>query len=593
MASAVSKALVNARQKCLSEEEAYWDPKPDYSRPISARNEAAALSWLLDHQAVVCRGGAADVAELHALCADYCARLGALAPPEQQRQQGVQAEAGGEEAGGEDASSSGRTFEEASAEAALKRWCTEKGLKAMGSPALFAAAPAPDAAAAAAGGGGGSSCSSGAAAAAAAPPPLRGLRADSAVGPGDVVLHVPMELLISYESAKESDLGKVLAALPLGLGDDSIALIWTCVERHEPEAAAAAWWASLPQRFATVLSASDADVEAALAGSPLAAEAAEARRHLAEAFEASKPAFESLCKAYPDYFQPHWFSWESYLWAAELWYSYGIQVQVAAGDIRTCLVPYLGLMNHHPLPHVVHFSKVDAASGGLRVRAFRPCAAGRQLFLSYGPYSNSKLLLFYGFALPDNPVDEVELGPLQMPPGPTGTDRRGLLAAAGTGLEGHRLRLPPPGAPPSACMSPSLLAAARVLAAPPDQLKALKALPPAQLKALLTAPLRPAAGGQAAAGKEGDAVASAAAAAAAAARDAAAAALLLRRMAALSEPAAACAARLQKRAAAGAAEEEEGASTLPHFAGIYISGVVDILEATQRYLSSAAAAAST
>lgn len=33
------------------QEEAYWDPKPDFSRPISARNEAAALSWLLDHQA--------------------------------------------------------------------------------------------------------------------------------------------------------------------------------------------------------------------------------------------------------------------------------------------------------------------------------------------------------------------------------------------------------------------------------------------------------------------------------------------------------------------------------------------------------------
>ena len=42
-----------------------------------------------------------------------------------------------------------------------------------------------------------------------------------------------------------------------------------------------------------------------------------------------------------------------------------------------------------------------------RVRAFRPCAAGQQLFLSYGPYPNGTLLLFYGFALPDNPVDEV------------------------------------------------------------------------------------------------------------------------------------------------------------------------------------------
>ena len=44
-----------------------------------------------------------------------------------------------------------------------------------------------------------------------------------------------------------------------------------------------------------------------------------------------------------------------------------------------------------------------------RVRAFRPCAAGQQLFLSYGPYPNDKLLLFYGFALPGNPFDEAKV----------------------------------------------------------------------------------------------------------------------------------------------------------------------------------------
>lgn len=50
-------------------------------------------------------------------------------------------------------------------------------------------------------------------------------------------------------------------------------------------------------------------------------------QHLREAFDASAPAFASLLQAYPSYFQPDWFSFESYLWAAELWYSYGIQVR--------------------------------------------------------------------------------------------------------------------------------------------------------------------------------------------------------------------------------------------------------------------------
>ncbi|GFR47497.1 hypothetical protein Agub_g9226, partial [Astrephomene gubernaculifera] len=175
---------------------------------------------------------------------------------------------------------------------------------------------------------------------------------------------------------------------------------------------------------------------ALLEGSPLHREALQARQHLRDSWTSCAPAFTSLLAAYPDYFRPEWFSWEAFLWAAELWYSYGIQVQFSDGVLRTCLAPLLGLMNHSPLPHVVHFSKVDGKSGGIRVRAFRPCAAGRQLFLSYGPYPNAKLLLFYGFALADNPADELELG-LQVPPGPAAADRRALLASAGLSLE-HR-----------------------------------------------------------------------------------------------------------------------------------------------------------
>ena len=41
--------------------------------------------------------------------------------------------------------------------------------------------------------------------------------------------------------------------------------------------------------------------------------------------------------------------------------------------------------------------------------AFRPCPSGRQVFLSYGPLPNAKLLLFYGFAMDGNPFDTVAL----------------------------------------------------------------------------------------------------------------------------------------------------------------------------------------
>ena len=39
----------------------------------------------------------------------------------------------------------------------------------------------------------------------------------------------------------------------------------------------------------------------------------------------------------------------------------------------------------------------------------RPCRPGEQIFLSYGALPNLKLLVFYGFALQDNPQDTVSL----------------------------------------------------------------------------------------------------------------------------------------------------------------------------------------
>ncbi len=54
-------------------------------------------------------------------------------------------------------------------------------------------------------------------------------------------------------------------------------------------------------------------------------------QHLREAFEDTSNVFEVLLKAYPDYFQPHWFGWGAYVWAAELWYAYAIQASASRG----------------------------------------------------------------------------------------------------------------------------------------------------------------------------------------------------------------------------------------------------------------------
>eukprot|EP00798_Chlamydomonas_sp_ICE-L_P010016 gene10016-7903_t len=208
---------------------------------------------------------------------------------------------------------------------------------------------------------------------------LRGLMATEDLDPGDVAISLPSSLLISYKTAKESDLGAVLQRLP-GLGEEAIALIWTMVERREPESPFAAYWASLPDHFGTGLSVAGSpypdisapgedqpsrDPLARLSGTAAHKEALAARKHLLDQFQALSPFFETLCRAYPSFIKPELFEWQAYLWAVELWYAYAIQVQFPGGDVRPCLTPYIGLMNHSPWPHIVHFSKVDPETDNL------------------------------------------------------------------------------------------------------------------------------------------------------------------------------------------------------------------------------------
>ena len=48
----------------------------------------------------------------------------------------------------------------------------------------------------------------------------------------------------------------------------------------------------------------------------------------------------------------------------------------AGGEVRPCLVPLVSLLNHDPWPHIVHFSRVDPATGCLRWGARLCCRAG-------------------------------------------------------------------------------------------------------------------------------------------------------------------------------------------------------------------------
>ncbi|MEW5300954.1 MAG: hypothetical protein WDW36_003841 [Sanguina aurantia] len=455
-ASPITKALTTARRKLLSEvEEAHHGTQLlDFSRPISSRNEAAALAWLLENKDLVCHRDASLETELERLCAEYCTRLGVESVNGQCQPLGrsLQFQLG------QSSSSQRQDLPVDSPVLEFARRCSAGGVTSLASPAMF--------------GGRG----------------LRGLAADADLSAGQVAISVPTSHLISFDTAMDSDFGKCLQHIP-GLGREMAVLVWTMVERQDTDSEWAAYWNILPRDFGTGLSVGEGILTESLAGTALLGEALGARQHLLEQYQGARPALDALLEAYPKYLQPEMFGFAEYLWACELWYAYAIQVQQSDGSVSPCLVPYVGLLNHSPYPHSVHFSKVDPDSQELRVRTFRPCAAGEELTLSYGPLPNAKLLLFYGFAVEHNPHDAVSLS-LQVPgaPPPSSQQQAALLSAdlslectvrhsvASTSDSGAGSDSTGPGWSVSAAFLPEpLVSCQRLLSASPSELEGLRA----------------------------------------------------------------------------------------------------------------------
>lgn len=233
----------------------------------------------------------------------------------------------------------------------------------------------------------------------------RGGRATEDIALDDMVLEIPQHVIICEDTVVNSDMFLALRTLE-GINGETMALLWSMKERHDPLSKFAPYFASLPQSFNTGLSFSLAGLKA-LDGTIVLEEILQAKEHLRLQYNA---LFPSLSRRYPLLFPKELYGWDMFLWACELWYSNGLKISYPDGSIKTCLVPMAGILNHGLYPHITHYSKVDSKSQKLVLRAARPCKAGQQCFLHYGSFSNSHLLTFYGFLFhKDNPFDYVPI----------------------------------------------------------------------------------------------------------------------------------------------------------------------------------------
>ncbi|KAK7329798.1 hypothetical protein VNO77_23978 [Canavalia gladiata] len=222
---------------------------------------------------------------------------------------------------------------------------------------------------------------------------------------GDIALEIPVSIIISEELVHETDMYDVLKEMD-GMSSETILLLWSMKEKYNFDSKFKIYFDTLPEKFNTGLSFS---IEAItmLDGTLVLEEIMQARQHLHAQYD---ELFPVLCNNFPDIFPPELYTWEKFLWACELWYSNSMKIMYSDGKLRTCLIPIAGFLNHSLCPHIMHYGKVDPATNSLKFCLSRSCRSGEECCLSYGNFSSSHLITFYGF-LPqgDNPYDVIPL----------------------------------------------------------------------------------------------------------------------------------------------------------------------------------------
>ncbi len=278
-----------------------------------------------------------------------------------------------------------------------------------------------------------------------------GLEATAALSCGDVVLRVPRKAVMSVDTARDSEIGRLVESDPMlqTMGNVSLSL-HLMLEKTSPASFWEPYINSLPQSYTTVLYFTQAEMEE-LRGSPTLEDALRQYKYVARQYAYFYRKFENtMLKDY--------FTYDEYRWAVSTVMTRQNQVrrsisvlerlvliilcsstQVPSsqqeGKFVNALIPFWDLANHRPGGQIS--TDYDDEAGAIKCMANGTFAPGEEYTIYYGERGNQDLLVHNGFCVPDNPDDflAVRLGVGKNDP--TATAKTALLEALGVSPHGH------------------------------------------------------------------------------------------------------------------------------------------------------------
>lgn len=257
---------------------------------------------------------------------------------------------------------------------------------------------------------------------------------------GEVLVKVPRYSLFTLDSVREDDCPALrsLFSISEGLREDDVLAIALLYERFGRPCEAPSKWAAhldvLPTgRLLNAINLSSTAIQRLEGSSLHALVGRQQEQVLCDYAELSALPMTvgdmrlSGCE---------WWSVENYRWALSMIHSRFVSVGIQPmAPPRKAMAPFFDLFNHScaTSPALTHgfvagggrgdgdkvAGNADGEDkGSLIVVAGRLLVTGEEACLSYGPHGNLKMLQLYGFALPDNPFDALDIWAMMNPAAP-------------------------------------------------------------------------------------------------------------------------------------------------------------------------------
>jgi len=251
----------------------------------------------------------------------------------------------------------------------------------------------------------------------------RGVFATAAVEECDVLVTVPWAALLKVQDVTETPFAELAGTAP-GLREDDILALTLLFEKHE-RGAESRWSRHiemLPEAYGSLLFWSAEEVEGLRSTNSYPTAKAlleQVPRDYAE-LAAKKMAPEDAASATVGETYA-WFTEAAYRWALGTIWSRFVSVARPGEMPFKCMAPVFDFFNHLPSAEVAQGYRAEAdmdtaeekalvtPEGAVQILTGQAWAAGGEVFLNYGPVSNSRMVMLYGCTLGANPFDGVDV----------------------------------------------------------------------------------------------------------------------------------------------------------------------------------------